>query len=164
MTSRNLTGALQLKSRMITLFAILLGCVSCESCSGKKDASMTTTPIHEQDSVKKAVASGSFEKIDTLEGSGPVASAGQNISVHYTGMLTDGKVFDSSVNRGPFEFSLGTGQVIKGWDQGFDGMKVGGKRILVIPAEMGYGERGAGDAIPPGATLIFDVELLGVSN
>ena len=94
---------------------------------------------------------------------GPSPTAGSNVVVHYTGWLTVGKKFDSSHDRRqPFEFNLGAGQVIRGWDEGVAGMKVGGKRTLVIPSEMGYGARGAGGAIPPNATLVFDVELLGV--
>ena len=98
------------------------------------------------------------------KGSGAVAKAGDSVQVHYTGWLTEGKKFDSSVDRGsPFVFKLGAGMVIRGWDEGVAGMKVGGKRQLHIPAELGYGARGAGDAIPPNAELIFDVELLGVN-
>jgi len=100
---------------------------------------------------------------DIVVGDGAQATKGKLISVHYTGTLEDGTKFDSSLDRGsPFEFVLGAGQVIQGWDEGFDGMKVGGKRKLVIPPEMGYGEYGAGGIIPPNATLIFDVELLDV--
>ncbi len=105
---------------------------------------------------------------DTTIGEGAVAQAGQNVSVHYTGWLRNpdgskGGKFDSSKDRNdPFEFPLGAGRVIKGWDEGVQGMKVGGARTLTIPSELGYGARGAGGAIPPNATLIFEVELLGV--
>jgi FKBP-type peptidyl-prolyl cis-trans isomerase len=100
---------------------------------------------------------------DQKTGEGAEAVAGKTVSVHYTGWLTDGKKFDSSVDRGqPFQFTLGVGQVIQGWDKGVAGMKVGGKRKLTIPPEMGYGARGAGGVIPPNATLVFEVELLGV--
>ena len=96
-------------------------------------------------------------------GEGAEAKAGATVDVHYTGWLLDGSKFDSSVDRGkPFSFHLGAGEVIRGWDEGVAGMKVGGKRKLRIPAELGYGARGAGGVIPGNATLIFDVELLGV--
>jgi len=104
-----------------------------------------------------------LKKEDLKVGTGTEALKGKNVSVHYTGWLTDGKKFDSSLDRGrPFEFALGSGQVIRGWDEGVAGMKVGGKRKLTIPPDMGYGARGAGNAIPPNATLVFEVELLGV--
>ncbi len=100
---------------------------------------------------------------DLVEGDGEPATAGQKVSVHYTGWLTDGSKFDSSVDRDqPFEFSLGAGMVIRGWDEGVAGMKVGGKRKLTIPPQLGYGARGAGGVIPPNATLVFEVELLGI--
>lgn len=112
-----------------------------------------------------------FQKLDTEVGSGAEAVPGTNVTVHYTGWLYDenaadrhGQKFDSSLDRGePFTFPLGGGRVIRGWDEGVAGMKVGGKRTLMIPAEYGYGARGAGGVIPPSASLVFDVELLGVA-
>ena len=110
-----------------------------------------------------------YAQTDLREGSGATANAGQTAKVHYTGWLYDanavdnkGKQFDSSVDRGPFSFRLGGGQVIRGWDQGVQGMKVGGQRRLVLPPDFAYGARGAGGVIPPNATLVFDVELLDV--
>ncbi len=104
-----------------------------------------------------------LQKDDLVLGEGPEAMSGKTVSVHYTGWLTDGSKFDSSRDRNePFEFRLGARQVIEGWDQGVVGMKAGGKRKLTIPPEMGYGARGFPGAIPPNATLIFEVELLGV--
>jgi FKBP-type peptidyl-prolyl cis-trans isomerase FkpA len=105
---------------------------------------------------------------DTVEGSGNEAAAGQRVTVHYTGWLHDaaadngrGRKFDSSKDRGdPFRFHLGAGMVIRGWDEGVQGMKVGGTRVLLIPAELGYGARGAGGVIPPNATLVFEVDLI----
>jgi len=119
-----------------------------------KESTMTTT------------ASG-LQYNDTVEGDGACPKKGQTCVMHYTGWLWDGqakgKKFDSSVDRGePFEFALGVGHVIKGWDEGVSTMKIGGKRTLIIPAALGYGSRGAGGVIPPNATLCFDVELLGV--
>jgi FKBP-type peptidyl-prolyl cis-trans isomerase FkpA len=116
-----------------------------------------------------AFAADGLVKTDTVVGKGKEAVAGKTVVVNYTGWLYEvtaanqhGKLFDSSVGRGPFSFPLGAGQVIKGWDDGVAGMKVGGKRTLVIPPELAYGKRGAGGVIPPDATLVFDVELLDV--
>ena len=114
--------------------------------------------------------SGGLVKVDVKTGTGKEATPGKMVSVHYTGWLFDksvadnkGKKFDSSRDRpGHFTFPLGAGRVIKGWDQGVQGMKVGGQRTLIIPPSMGYGARGAGNVIPPNATLVFDVELMGV--
>ncbi len=100
---------------------------------------------------------------DIQAGSGAEAKSGQKAKVHYTGWLKTGEKFDSSLDRNePFEFTLGAGQVIKGWDEGVEGMKIGGKRRLTIPSALGYGARGAGGVIPPNAELIFEVELLGL--
>ena len=100
---------------------------------------------------------------DIVKGEGDEAIAGQTVTVNYTGTLEDGTQFDTSIGRAPFSFPLGAGRVIKGWDEGVAGMKVGGKRILTIPPELGYGSRGAGNVIPANATLIFEVELLKVN-
>ena len=116
---------------------------------------------------KPMTTASGLQIIDTQVGTGAAPQAGQICVMHYTGWLYEngakGKKFDSSVDRGqPFEFPIGAGRVIKGWDEGVASMKVGGKRTLIIPAALGYGARGAGGVIPPNATLMFDVELLGV--
>ena len=128
-----------------------------------------STPVGRSDAADNQVTEmpDGLKYTDTKTGEGATAKAGNKVSVHYTGWLSDngakGKKFDSSVDRGqPFQFTLGAKQVIAGWDEGVAGMKVGGKRTLTIPPELGYGARGAAGAIPPNASLIFDVELLQV--
>jgi FKBP-type peptidyl-prolyl cis-trans isomerase len=139
------------------LLAITAGCGS----SGTD----TSAPTKVEESSYKTSATG-LKYAVIKEGSGAVAKDGDHVKVGYTGWLKDGgKKFDSSVDRGqPFDFSLGHGEVIPGWDEGVKGMKVGEKRQLVIPAKLGYGDAGAGADIPPGATLVFDVELLGTGG
>jgi peptidylprolyl isomerase len=126
---------------------------------------MNTGSEGEQTTGKDAATTPSGLKyIDIKEGDGATPTTGQTVEVHYTGTLEDGTKFDSSRDRNrPFKFKLGVGQVIKGWDEGLSTMKVGGRRQLIIPPDLGYGTRGAGGVIPPNATLIFDVELLRIS-
>jgi peptidylprolyl isomerase len=112
---------------------------------------------------EKVVTHSGLAYVETVIGTGKAAKEGDKVTVHYTGYFPDGRKFDSSVDRKtPFAFTLGAGQVIRGWEEGVATMKVGGKRKLMIPAHLGYGTRGAGGVIPPNADLIFDVELLGV--
>jgi len=130
---------------------------------------VATLPAMAQSEGKTVTSASGLKMTDTKVGSGAEAKPGQTAVVHYTGWLdkdgAKGQKFDSSLDRGqPFAFALGQGQVIRGWDEGVTGMKVGGKRTLVIPPELGYGARGAGGVIPPNATLIFDVELLDVKG
>ena len=146
--------------------AFLLACLA----AGCNAAEPTSQPLKEPAAMTLPKTVNELIQIDHKIGDGAEALPLNNVSVHYTGWLYDpaaadghGKKFDSSVDRGePFVFMLGGGQVIRGWDEGVNGMKVGGKRTLIIPSHMGYGPRGAGGVIPPNATLLFDVELLDV--
>src|SRR5579859_150510 len=139
-----------------------LSCVRCVQHGYQEDKQMAgqaggPPPVNGQ----PIVTPSGLQYIDVVLGTGDEARAGQRVTVHYTGWLTNGQKFDSSRDRNdPFQFGLGQRQVIAGWDQGVAGMRVGGQRRLIIPPDLGYGARGAPGAIPPNATLIFDVELL----
>lgn len=135
-----------------------------ETTSTQANGSPATTQNTDTQTEGKMVKTASgLEYTEVLAGTGAVPKPGDIVSVHYTGKLTDGKKFDSSVDRGqPFQFPLGAGRVIKGWDEGIALMKKGGKAVLTIPPELGYGARGAGGAIPPNATLVFEVELVDI--
>ena len=129
--------------------------------SDKSPEQRSTTSSMETN--KETTTSSGLKITDLTLGEGDSANPGQKVTVNYRGTLESGVEFDSSYGRAPFSFNLGAGQVIKGWDEGVSGMKIGGKRKLVIPPELGYGKRGAGNVIPPDATLIFEVELLKIN-
>ena len=162
--------------KQILVLATILGVLgTCVACGGTPDTgaaktSDTTTAADTTTGGSGVSDITTLQITDVKEGTGAEATKGTMVSVHYTGWLYNaaaadkhGAKFDSSRDRNqPFEFNLGAGQVIRGWDEGFAGMKIGGQRTLVIPPSMGYGSRGAGGVIPPNATLVFDVELLGV--
>jgi FKBP-type peptidyl-prolyl cis-trans isomerase len=152
--------------------ALLTGCVTSDNPTPASDASMpqpnvTSEPAAPPPGRMAAAAQPTAPRDgvvrnDIKVGTGPEARSGQRVRVHYTGKLTNGTTFDSSVGKQPFTFNLGAGEVIRGWDLGVAGMKVGGRRKLTIPPELGYGARGAPPQIPPNATLVFEVDLLGV--
>ena len=146
-----------MRGSALPLFALILS--ACGGSDAKGDASAGGD--FAVDSAALTRTESGLQYQDVTVGTGAEARQGQEAVVHYTGWLTDGTQFDSSRDRGaPFSFPLGKGQVIAGWDEGVAGMKVGGRRKLVIPASLGYGDMGAPPVIPPGATLVFDVELL----
>jgi FKBP-type peptidyl-prolyl cis-trans isomerase len=153
------------KNALVAIAAVSIAALSACTKKSAETTSATTENTAASTATTDAAKAEADLKIENIkEGTGAEAVNGKQVSVHYTGTLTDGKKFDSSVDRGqPFKFVLGAGQVIRGWDLGVAGMKVGGKRKLTIPPQLGYGERGAGGVIPPNATLIFEVELLEVN-
>ncbi|MBI5710831.1 MAG: FKBP-type peptidyl-prolyl cis-trans isomerase [Candidatus Eisenbacteria bacterium] len=162
--------------RPITWLAatVLLGALGCAHGGGSGATGASTpapaaapaapaspAPAGRSDVAKEISLPSGLKYQDLATGDGALAETGMSAAVHYTGWLTDGTKFDSSVDRGqPFTFRLGAGQVIRGWDEGVRGMRVGGKRKLTIPPDLGYGAAGAGGVIPPNATLVFEVELL----
>lgn len=153
----------RIRLTLLCAASVLVMAACAAEPTGPASSSTATTPMPDSGIT-------SLQITDLSTGSGAEARQGQTVSVHYTGWLYNGSAadkrgtkFDSSVDRGqPFDFGLGQGQVIPGWDEGVKGMKVGGRRVLTIPPAMGYGRQGAGGVIPPNATLIFEVELLGV--
>jgi FKBP-type peptidyl-prolyl cis-trans isomerase FkpA len=159
-----------IQSSFRTSFAVLLaaGALSLPALAQEGKPMSPTSPPSDTKTETKAepqevVTSSGLKYVDLKVGDGDEAKSGYAVEVHYTGWLTNGTKFDSSLDRKqPFKFKLGAGQVIDGWDQGVAGMKVGGKRKLTIPPGLGYGARGAGGVIPPNSTLVFEVELLGV--
>ena len=151
-------------TRILSLIS-LAGALALTGCAHSKGAApapaATTRPAPPETRVHRLADGLIYE--DVVVGSGTMADPGLVATVHYTGWLTNGTKFDSSLDHGhPFKFQIGGGQVIQGWDEGVKGMRVGGKRRLTIPSDLGYGPEGSGDRIPPNATLVFEIELLGV--
>lgn len=148
---------------VLILFCLFIG--ACKA-TNEEVVDKTNESIQSTDEGDKVNTTDSgLEYVDTVVGNGDSPKQGDKVVVHYTGTLEDGTKFDSSVDRGtPFEFTIGVGQVIRGWDEGVMSMQVGGKRTLTIPADLAYGDRGAGSVIPPNATLVFDVELIEIKE
>jgi FKBP-type peptidyl-prolyl cis-trans isomerase len=157
-----------MKQRFVLVLALCAVLTVAFGCGSADKPSMTTTPSTSSPmkvNGQPTTTPSGLQYWDIVVGTGATAAAGSTVKVHYSGFLTNGQKFDSSRDRGePFSFPLGAGQVIKGWDEGVAGMKVGGQRQLRIPPQLGYGTAGAAGAIPPNATLIFDVELLEVGK
>ncbi len=159
---------MRMETRWLTAL-LVLALAGCHA-TGTKPADVTAGATPQKPAAPTAPATPEMvtttrglKYLDLVVGTGDLAEPGKNVSVHYTGWLTDSTKFDSSVDRGqPFTFRLGAGNVIRGWDEGVAGMRVGGERKLIIPPDLGYGDRGAAGVIPPGATLVFNVKLLGV--
>jgi FKBP-type peptidyl-prolyl cis-trans isomerase len=157
-----------MRKLVILLLVLMVAFLGCKKADKSEEApaeqAMTEAPaMPETDPGSMVITESGLNYKDLVVGDGAVAEAGKVAVVHYTGWLMDDTKFDSSVDRGaPFEFPLGEGRVIKGWDEGVAGMKVGGKRLLIIPPDLGYGERGAPPHIPPNSVLKFEVELLEV--
>jgi FKBP-type peptidyl-prolyl cis-trans isomerase len=150
---------------VLTLFAVLGVVLMCNNANKSNTSSAPSTSSPMKVNGQPTTTASGLQYWDIVVGSGATAAAGNTVKVYYTGFLTTGAKFDSSRDRGePFSFPLGAGQVIKGWDEGVAGMKVGGQRQLRIPPALGYGASGAGGVIPPNATLIFDVELLEIGK
>lgn len=152
-----------MKNRMGKLLILALITPLCALAQTKKSAAKPAAKAATKATAPKEITTPSGLKyVDLVVGKGAMAHEGQTVVVNYTGSLTNGKVFDSSVGKRPLQFNLGAGDVIKGWEEGVAGMRVGGKRKLIVPPKLGYGTSGAGGVIPPNATLIFEIELLKV--
>jgi peptidylprolyl isomerase len=150
--------------RFIVLLLLMVA-VAIPACAQKEVKMSDEKNVGNMTAATSITTTSGLVYTDLIAGSGPAPVPGKAVKVHYTGWLENGAKFDSSVDRNePFVFTIGASQVIQGWDEGVMGMKVGGKRKLIIPAQLGYGSRGAGGVIPPGATLIFEVELLDVAK
>jgi peptidylprolyl isomerase len=154
-----------IRSRFAIPLALLISSLGSACATGGAEAPPPAAPAAGPDAPKvgqQVTTPSGLKYTDLVQGTGAMAHAGQKAKVHYTGWLKDGTEFDSSRARGPFEFTIGGGQVIRGWDEGLLEMKVGGKRQLVIPSDLAYGERGSPGGIPPNAELKFEIELLGL--